>query len=38
MLEWFERVGYEADIKGLQKKYRIPATPLAEWAKTVAWK
>jgi uncharacterized protein YbjT (DUF2867 family) len=38
MLEWFDRVGYEADIKGLQKKYKIPATSLAEWAKTAPWK
>jgi uncharacterized protein YbjT (DUF2867 family) len=34
MLEWFERVGYSADIAGLQRKYGIKPTTLREWATT----
>jgi len=34
MLEWFDRVGYDADIPGLEKKYGIKPTKLAEWAAT----
>ncbi len=34
MLEWFDRVGYEADIEGNAKKYGIPPTSLEDWAKT----
>jgi len=33
MLEWFDRVGYEADIEGNAKKYGIPPTSLQDWAK-----
>jgi uncharacterized protein YbjT (DUF2867 family) len=32
MLEWFEKVGYDADIAGNEKKYGIKATKLADWA------
>jgi uncharacterized protein YbjT (DUF2867 family) len=32
MLEWFDRVGYDADIAGLEKKYGIKPTRLADWA------
>ena len=32
MLEWFDRVGYDADIAGNEKKYGIKATKLADWA------
>lgn len=33
MLEWFDRVGYDVDIPGLEKKYGIPVTKLADWAR-----
>lgn len=33
MLEWFDRVGYDADIDGVAKKYDLRPTPLAEWAQ-----
>lgn len=32
MLEWFERVGYNADIAGNAKKYGVKPTTLSEWA------
>ena len=34
MLEWFERVGYDADIAGNAATYGVRPTTLAEWAKT----
>ena len=34
MLEWFERVGYEADIANLEKRYGIKPLTLAEWARS----
>lgn len=37
MLEWFDAVGYDADIAGNAKTYGIRPTPFAEWAKTVTW-
>jgi uncharacterized protein YbjT (DUF2867 family) len=37
MLDWFERVGYDADIEGNAERYGIRPTPFSEWAKTVAW-
>ncbi len=37
MLEWFDRVGYEADVKGLPARYGIRPTTLAEWARSAAW-
>jgi uncharacterized protein YbjT (DUF2867 family) len=33
MLEWFDRVGYNADIDGVQKKLGIKFMKLAEWAR-----
>jgi len=33
MLEWFDRVGYNADITGMAKKYGIKLLKLAEWAQ-----
>ena len=36
MLEWFDRVGYNADIDGNARKYGIRPTKLAEWARTQA--
>jgi uncharacterized protein YbjT (DUF2867 family) len=38
MLEWFDRVGYNADIDGNARKYGIRPTKLAEWARTQAKK
>lgn len=32
MLEWFERVGYEADIPALEKEFGFQPTPFAAWA------
>ena len=32
MLEWFDRVGYNADIAGLEREFGIKPTRLAEWA------
>lgn len=32
MLEWFERVGYDADIAGNAKEYGVRPTTLSEWA------
>jgi uncharacterized protein YbjT (DUF2867 family) len=32
MLEWFEAVGYDADIQGEAKKYGVKPTSLKEWA------
>jgi uncharacterized protein YbjT (DUF2867 family) len=33
MLEWFERVGYNADIAGLEAKYGIRLTRLSDWVR-----
>jgi len=33
MLEWFDRVGYSADIAGLEHEFRHPLTKLPEWAR-----
>jgi uncharacterized protein YbjT (DUF2867 family) len=32
MLEWFERVGYDADIAGLEREFGRSLTKLPEWA------
>ncbi len=32
MLEWFDRVGYNADIPALAREFGIPPTTLAAWA------
>jgi uncharacterized protein YbjT (DUF2867 family) len=32
MLEWFDRVGYNADIDGLVREFGIESTKLADWA------
>jgi hypothetical protein len=32
MLEWFDKVGYDADIAGNAKAFGIKPTTLAEWA------
>ena len=33
MLEWFERVGYNADIAGLEREFGRPLTKLPDWAR-----
>ena len=35
MLEWFERVGYNADIAGNAREFDIKPTSLAEWASAI---
>lgn len=37
MLEWFDAVGYDADIDGLQKKYGIVPTKFSDWAASAKW-
>ncbi len=37
MLEWFDRVGYNADIPKLSAEYGIRPTTLAEWASRAKW-
>jgi uncharacterized protein YbjT (DUF2867 family) len=37
MLEWFDRVGYDADIERIAQESGIRPTSLAEWATTVDW-
>jgi len=37
MLEWFDRVGYAADIEALEKRFSYRPTTLAEWAAKVNW-
>jgi uncharacterized protein YbjT (DUF2867 family) len=33
MLEWFERVGYSADIAGLEREFGRKFTKLPDWAR-----
>jgi uncharacterized protein YbjT (DUF2867 family) len=35
MLEWFERVGYSADIAGLEREFGRALTKLPDWARRV---
>ncbi len=37
MLEWFDRVGYDADIEAIAQESGIRPTRLAEWAATIQW-
>jgi uncharacterized protein YbjT (DUF2867 family) len=37
MLEWMDRVGYDADIPALEKQYGYRPTPLAAWAPKQKW-
>lgn len=37
MLEWFDKVGYNADIAGNAKRYGVRPTTLKEWAASVEW-
>jgi uncharacterized protein YbjT (DUF2867 family) len=36
MLEWFDRVGYSADIPGLEREFGRPLTKLSDWARRYA--
>ena len=33
MLEWFERVGYSADVVGLEREFGRALTKLPDWAR-----
>jgi uncharacterized protein YbjT (DUF2867 family) len=37
MLEWFDAVGYDADIAGTAKEYGVAPTRFADWAARAAW-
>lgn len=37
MLEWFDRVGYDADITGRAKEFGVRPTTFREWARGVDW-
>ncbi len=37
MLEWFDRVGYSANIAMTAKEFGIPPTTFATWVSTVSW-
>jgi uncharacterized protein YbjT (DUF2867 family) len=37
MLEWFDAVGYNADIEAMAKESGIPPTTLPQWAAKVDW-
>jgi uncharacterized protein YbjT (DUF2867 family) len=37
MLEWFDRVGYDADIAGNAQRYGIRTTRFADWARSASW-
>jgi uncharacterized protein YbjT (DUF2867 family) len=37
MFEWFDRVGYDADIEANGKTYAVTPTSLEEWAKGADW-
>jgi hypothetical protein len=36
MLQWFERVGYSADIAGLEREFGRTLTKLPDWARSLA--
>jgi uncharacterized protein YbjT (DUF2867 family) len=37
MLEWFDAVGYNADIAGTAKEFGVTPTTFADWAARAAW-
>jgi hypothetical protein len=37
MLEWFDRVGYNADIPGNSRESGIAPTTFPDWAGRAAW-
>jgi len=38
MLEWFDRVGYCADIAALEKNYGVKLIKFSEWVTKTNWK
>lgn len=38
MLEWFDRVGYDAEIAALEKRYDFRAVKLPDWASRQRWR
>ena len=37
MFEWFDAVGYSADIPANEDRYGIPATGFRDWASGIVW-
>ncbi len=37
MLEWFDKVGYKADISARSKQAGVPPTSFETWARTIQW-
>src|SRR4029079_3480167 len=37
MLEWFDRVGYDVDIRKNTEEFGVRPTSLAEWAASQHW-
>lgn len=37
MLEWFDRVGYDADIPGLASEFHLQPMKFADWAARQSW-
>jgi uncharacterized protein YbjT (DUF2867 family) len=37
MLEWFDAVGYHADVEGFARRFGVDPTPFDEWVSTVDW-
>jgi hypothetical protein len=38
MLEWFDRVGYDADIAARSRESGITPTNLVQWSREISWK
>jgi uncharacterized protein YbjT (DUF2867 family) len=38
MLEWFDRVGYDADIEGMSRESGIKPTRFSDWSARANWK
>ena len=36
MVQWFERVGYSADIAGLEREFGRALTKLPDWARRLS--
>jgi hypothetical protein len=34
MLDWFDKVGYDANIDGISREFGVKPTRLEEWART----
>ena len=37
MLEWFDKVGYDADIQGTAKEFGVKPTSFRKWAEAQSW-